>query len=74
METPSGQIEGIAKEKWVVPPEGDGAGVVSRVVVHGDQQRGELERLQHYMSTTAPAKRCPFQKMVLLLKSSQHMV
>ena len=38
-----------------------------------DERRDLLDRLQHYMATTPPEKRCPYGKGVVLLKAKQHM-
>ena len=57
----------------MVSPEGGGVGDVGQREVFGDKQRDVLERLQHYIARTPPAKRCPCQKGAVLVKASQHM-
>ena len=64
MHTLCGQIEGMAHHKWVGwwRQKAVELGLSGQREVYGDERRDLLERLQHYMATTPPEKRCRYGK------------
>ena len=74
MDLPCGQIERNAHEKlvgWYLQKAFE-LGLSGQRDVYVEERRDMLERLQHYIATTAPTKRCPCKKGVVLVKTSQH--